>query len=459
MLAFNLTDRGAGEAFQIQQKMKPPDGNGGGGNQTTYAERLKTNVKYDQRLERNILEIVLEKTDKEADYDLPQENIARVFRTIGIDIQKHVEGSQVQYRGRNSVISVWMFPGVELEQFCREDNIKVSEGVMTGSIRPAGRKDVTVTISGLDFNTPDTFVFQYLNKFGRLVNQNVIYCKYTEGPFAGKFNGDRKYSVDFSDSAGPMGTYHIIDGAKTRVFYRGNIKTCGRCHKFAYNCPGEGVAKVCEENSGERTKLSDWMRELWGKVGFKPDSFELLDEDDKNGTLIIDKEKFPRFEPKVPKLPEIEKYGGVTIKNLPSKLSVDDIEEFFKETGDVEDNIRDKLKIVRGPKTMSVTIEPLDPKIVTKIVDSIDFTHSRTKFFNVPLYCRPLRIQTPVKPKSTDTVSKSPSSKPSPKSGKAPSTHVIGGVIFKMKELNEFVLHEDDDHNIGTQSNKRNSVS
>ena len=68
-------------------------------------------------------------------------------------------------------------------------------------------------------------------------------------------------------------------------------------------------------------------------------------------------------------------------------------------------------------------------------------------------------MQTPVKPQPMEIASKSPSAKPSPKQGKAPSTNVIGGVTFKMKELNEFVLHEDDDHNIGTQSNKRNSVS
>ena len=109
---------------------------------------------------------------------------------------------------------------------------------------------------------------------------------------------------------------------------------------------------------------------------------------------------------------------------------------------------------------MSVTAELLDPKIVTKIVDSIDFTHSRTKFFNVPLYCRPLRVQTPVKPQPMEIASKSPSAKPSPKQGKAPSTNVIGGVTFKMKELNEFVFNDETDYNqTGTQSNKRNSVS
>jgi hypothetical protein len=52
---------------------------------------------------------------------------------------------------------------------------------MTGIIRPSGKKDVTVSIVGLDFNTPDTFVFEYLNKFGVVVNQSVIYSRGREG--------------------------------------------------------------------------------------------------------------------------------------------------------------------------------------------------------------------------------------------------------------------------------------
>ena len=96
----------------------PPEG--GGFRAPTYAERLKTNVKYDQRLKRNVLEIVLEKTDREADHFIPQENISNVFKTIGIDVAKQVEGYQVKYDGKNSIISVWMFAGIGLEKFCVE---------------------------------------------------------------------------------------------------------------------------------------------------------------------------------------------------------------------------------------------------------------------------------------------------------------------------------------------------
>ena len=43
----------------------------------TYSERLKTNVRFDQRLKRNVLEITLEKADADANLaDVDEEAIA-----------------------------------------------------------------------------------------------------------------------------------------------------------------------------------------------------------------------------------------------------------------------------------------------------------------------------------------------------------------------------------------------
>ena len=187
---------------------------GTGGNKMSYSDRLKTNVRYDQRLKRNVLEITLEKVNAEADVEVTHEAIAKVFKTLGIDIDSHVEGSQVHYKGMTSVISVWMKAGVNLERFCKDINIKVSNGVMTGMIRPAGKKGVTATIVGLDFNTPDTFVMDYVNKFGVVMNSTVIFSKHESGLFKGEYNGERRYQVDFSKAPKQMGTYHLIDGCK-----------------------------------------------------------------------------------------------------------------------------------------------------------------------------------------------------------------------------------------------------
>ena len=226
----------------------------------TYADRLKTNVRWDQRLKRNVLEIMLEKSDKSADswFDLDSESTARLLKVLGIDIKSQVQGCQVKQR----VLSVWMVDGISLDRFCKEESILVNKDIRTGTIRPAGKTDVTVTISGLDFNTPDTFVFEYLSKFGRIVKNEVIYCKFTDGPLKGKYNGDRKFQVDFSKSGLTMGTYHIIDSSKVRIFYRGNKKTCARCHEFADKCPGVGIAKGCEGGKGYPSESYDQIMEV-----------------------------------------------------------------------------------------------------------------------------------------------------------------------------------------------------
>ena len=144
-----------------------------------------------------------------------------------------------------------------------------------------------VTISGLDFNTPDTFIMEYLGKFGTVVTTSVIYNRYKEGPFKGKYNGDRKYQVDFTKSSVSMGTFHIIDGSRFRVFYPGNKKTCGRCHMSADLCKGEAVAKNCEETGSSRVELMVHMRNLWTQIDFQPRDFQLDTGDDTNITNDI----------------------------------------------------------------------------------------------------------------------------------------------------------------------------
>ncbi len=45
----------------------------------SYADRLKTNVKYDHRLKRNVLEITIEKDSKDMRVDMNDELTARIL--------------------------------------------------------------------------------------------------------------------------------------------------------------------------------------------------------------------------------------------------------------------------------------------------------------------------------------------------------------------------------------------
>ena len=331
------------------------DGDPGGGigntkdkTKMSYSDRLKTNVRFDQRLKRNVLEITLEKTDKTSEFDVDGEDVARVAKTLGIDVVSQTQGYQIQHRGKFSVISVWMLPGINLDKYCKDVNIRVTTNIMTGMIRPSGKADVTVSIVGIDFNTPDKFVFDYLSKFGVVVNQSVIYSKIETGAWKGKYSGERKYQMDFSKSPLSMGTYHLIDGCKVRVYYRGNKKTCGRCHKTAPDCPGDAIARDCGNNGGARVMLSDHMKDLWNKVGFVPTAFELdnNDKDDMENDSVIRDTKFPpSYERPPPTSRDIEQFKGILVKNIPNRVGEEEILDLLVNHGLPASHSKNKMKI------------------------------------------------------------------------------------------------------------------
>ena len=389
---------------------QPIDDPGGGqhegvkevGQNLSYADRLKTNIKYDQRLKRNILEIVIEKIDKTAEIVLQPETVARIFRSIGLDIDTQVEGYQIQY-GRVCIIQVWVEKSVHLDRFCKVENIVVSKGVMTGNIRPAGRKDVLVTVAGLDFNTPDTLVQEYITKFGaKIVNTAVIYSKFTEGPFKGKYNGERKYQVEFSEGSQAMGTYHYLDNSRIKIFYRGNGKTCGRCHQSSNSCLGGGVAKECEEQGGNRISLFDHMRQLWAKINFNPTSFKLPEDNDITGQEGGDKPISEIRAPAVEKAPLSEairdKLTGLKINNFPLEMSEEEIFNFLK--ANVSDEIlKENVEMNKSERNYSIVItDGLSSDKILTAVENLDFKESKKLVLKKPLYCRVIRSITPVKP-------------------------------------------------------------
>ena len=252
--------------------------------------RVRTDVKFNQRLKRNVLEIYLERVNPTTNIrnTINDDSLSALFKTLKIDIKNHVQGYQI-CPGGVPKIEVLIVPGVSLDKFCREESIKVSDDIRTSSIRPSGKREVTVTISGLNFNTPDTFVMDYLNKHGRVVSTSPVYEKVRSGVFQGKMNGNRKYQVDFTKGIN-MGTYHIIDGSRVMIFYPGQKRTCGRCYRTAGGpdpCPGSAIAKNCAETGEANVKLLDHMEEHWRKIGFSPADFEL---EDNEGDTINDVE-------------------------------------------------------------------------------------------------------------------------------------------------------------------------
>ena len=230
-----------------------------------------------------------------------------------------------------------------------------------------------------------------------------------DGPLKGAFNGERKYNIEFPDTARPMGTFHFLDGAKVKIFHRGNTKTCGRCHKVAAICQGGGYAKDCERSGGQRVDLAQHMRSLWQEINFAPTTFELPaqaeKEDNQNetvngrdeGDIVISEDTTFRRNIERPEMTEddIKKVVGIQIRNLPPTLSDDNLVEFLQNKVDIT---IERVSIMKNEHSLNASIENgLEGSKVIAAAKELEFRQSKKKFFDKPLYCRFLKNLTPEK--------------------------------------------------------------
>ena len=73
--------------------VRPPDQITNTSTAGSYADHVKTNIKWDQRLKRNVLEIILD-NDKSEYADIPDDVTENLFRSIGIE-RDHFLGSKM----------------------------------------------------------------------------------------------------------------------------------------------------------------------------------------------------------------------------------------------------------------------------------------------------------------------------------------------------------------------------
>ena len=363
----------------------------------SYSAKLKVNVNRNERLKRNVLEINLD-IDQGSSPNIENEIVARLLGRLGIDLTTQVEGIQIR-PGNSRKIFVWMKDSIDLTKYCKEESFRVTEGVKTSLIKPMDKLEVSVLVKGLNFNTPDTLVLEYLGKHGKIVNAKVIYVTDKEGPTKGIKNGDRRYCLDFSDGLN-LGSYHIIDGAKVLISYPGQLRTCGRCHQNSKQCPGGGVAKQCDLKNGIRVRLEEHMRSHWDLIGFVPSNFKLDIDDSENLSKTADVEikTNNNFTPPSKKLHDQGvivnnlNFKGIAIKNLPEKIPDDEIEAFLRSKGLESDSA--SVVVKRNKKNTAVDVEKIEPEESKLLIENL---HEKV-FFNQKIYCRGIRnLESPIK--------------------------------------------------------------
>ena len=140
------------------------EGGGAGGGSKSWAELLGSILP--PCMNKNILEVVLEK-DQRGAFMVTDNDCARLMRKIGLDLRPgvHVEGVQLCPNGRG-VILITLKDGVNIDNFCRYDVLQVTEsGIRSSLVKPAGKREVVVTVKGIHPNTRDSVVLDYLGKF------------------------------------------------------------------------------------------------------------------------------------------------------------------------------------------------------------------------------------------------------------------------------------------------------
>ena len=97
------------------------------------------------------MEIFVESDDNNY-VSIPDSEIDRLFKTIGIEVKSQVES----YFRRGNKVFAQLASGIDLNKFYRAEAIRINKDVKTKYILPAGKKEVSVKICGLDFNNPDS---------------------------------------------------------------------------------------------------------------------------------------------------------------------------------------------------------------------------------------------------------------------------------------------------------------
>ena len=222
--------------------------------------------KRHKKLTRNVINICMEKLAREI-ITFDDELVGCICKKVGVSIGTQTMGSQIHFNPREIVISVMLKPEVGPEQFCTQETKYVTEGLRIVAVKPDSSRIVKIRMVGLYFNTPDSLISDYVECFGiKLVSSSPKMDTHQKGPWKGQLNGDRIYEAKVHSQKCPMGSYHLIDGARVKVIYPGNSRTCARCHYAPSECPGGGIARDCEAKGTDRVPLTTHLKQLMTKL-------------------------------------------------------------------------------------------------------------------------------------------------------------------------------------------------
>ena len=123
-----------------------------------------------------------------------------------------------------------------------------------------------------------------------------------------------------------------------------------------------------------RVDLKDHMKQLWGEVGFKPESFELAEGSGEVLEEEIEKEARSFTPPPRAKPSQAakERYTGIQVRNFPLKVDIEEVMLILEESG-LPKGMKDNVKIFNKKRNSYVDVEPLPAETCTMLIEKLDF--------------------------------------------------------------------------------------
>ena len=337
------------------------------------------------RKKLNILDIVFERKDEGVSFNLSKAELSRLlFRKMKIDPKNIIK---IDTSGFKKVL-IELAQQIDPETFVNLPSFDIREGLRTKLYRPHHRKDTLVTVNWLDIETTDEFISHVFSHFGQL-KSNIQWCKIkeveNETPEEKALNnilsGDRQFWIQIEKA---IPSYAVIDGRKVKIHYNGQKRTCARCQMNSENCAGNGNAKLCDDNGGEKVKVEVMWKEVMETVGYKEWNDEQSTIDDPEEKLD-EEDNLPRSEQ------QIEGCDGIVIENLEENTKNEDLIALIRNS--CPEETLNSLTIHPTGSLRSKLIKDLDPKLIPVLTRRLDKKSVAGRL----IFCRPHVPRTPPK--------------------------------------------------------------
>ena len=249
-----------------------------GGN-PMHAMRSFAQIVEDEKRDRNILEISIQKP-KPSDDDPEAARIKPItFDDLGeliFDVLKINASDCLSFdynTGRYDCRQIKFKPGISLDPYVTTTPISFKDHLVT--TQKQLNNIVRVTFKNVPLNVPNEEIINLCNCYGKPVDNKVTYETLTNARNKGHTGSTRYVDMEFQPNVSMENYYWMegpLQGDKGRrilVLHNGQESQCSNClRKGSSGCPALGNGRLCVEMKTPRGKMNIYMNSLKVKVGY-----------------------------------------------------------------------------------------------------------------------------------------------------------------------------------------------